>query len=368
MVSVQYPLVYVVTGASGVGKTCLLDKFRNAHCKITPNSNNVAVFYCVKEDVDIWTNYNIDRTSEVVNILNPKQVSPFFREMAIYASLSKDYEKVMRSVPMEGGRAEFSFYGDSNVTIQPIILLERSLHCAHNIFARMEVEEDTINAGEFQLLQEIYDCLKMRYNVDHTFLLHSSWEVCDKSCTNRNKAIDNDLADGFAKKIYDAYEKYGPQTNSSSTTIIERADSWTVEQYFEVLLRAIKRDVINRRCISSQNQSADDLKIDTATKKRKIDELKIDTPTEKKSLNVDDAEEYDFMASKMVEDNDDVIIDDHNFVANKITDKTTARPPLRGQNFNKKVFNHDYVGGDKDTDETETHENVYLMSKKEDNK
>ena len=112
--------------------------------------------------IEHWTNFPIRRTSEVINFLNPKTTNSFFRQMSIYNSLIEENDKVQNIVSqMTGEEKDFSLYCKADsIKIQPIILLEHSLDCAHNIFTKMEVENGHIYGEEYQLLQ-----LKGVYNL-----------------------------------------------------------------------------------------------------------------------------------------------------------------------------------------------------------
>ena len=236
--TVGKPLVFAVTGPFGVNKQDLLNKFSNNPCIIS--SNNVVVFYCASDNIYQYTDCHIRTAGGVVNFLKTNSSSPLFRHMYIYNNLIEQYDNVQNIVSQMTGK-DCSVHRTDAITIQPIILLDNSLHIAHNIYTKMELEMGRINLEEFQLLQYSYINSKKHYNVDHTFWLYTHEDVCFSKCKSNSTFTSED--------IYKAYRIYGPKEDSFSDTIIEsteKAWSSSTQYLFEVLhaeiIKRVKQD------------------------------------------------------------------------------------------------------------------------------
>lgn len=160
------PIIIVVDGAIGAGKSYLLDQKPLPENEFKVDGRNIRVNY-VKENVEDWINYKMNEKDKPINLLELK--CAYGRQYGIYRSFTKHLEKAKEEV-----RARCIEQNDV-----PVLIVERGLIASQHL-SEVDLKEFRICLADYYRLQNLYKETAERFTwrPDVTFYLSTPLSVC----------------------------------------------------------------------------------------------------------------------------------------------------------------------------------------------
>lgn len=200
------PIIIVIDGPMGVGKTSLLktdDKGR-----VIPLDKIATKQYVIREDTQSWTQVQLLNGTRV-NMLDLDQVPSYIREMYVFLestkALQKTYDQAVREC--------------SSSNVIPLIFIDRGLNPAWRIFAKMDRDLKYINPLEEYMLKTAYETLSHHHQPDLIVYLKATYETSLKGVTRRALQSDNadTLRPEWVRQIWEYYQNFRLLDDNSSS-------------------------------------------------------------------------------------------------------------------------------------------------------
>ena len=183
MVHTFKPKIFSIQGNIGSGKSTVVREL---------NNRNLSNTRCLQEPVDVWSEYQMDGKNILEHFYQDRKRYAFpFQMMAFYTRL-----KVIRELI-------------STSNLDDCIVMERSLETDQRIFARMLIEDGSIDQISARIYHEWFTDLTPDFTSDIVNIyIRTPPAVCHERIAQRKRAGEEEIPLEYLKKCHQLHDEW----------------------------------------------------------------------------------------------------------------------------------------------------------------
>lgn len=202
------PKIIAIDGNIGAGKTTFLEKLEEKY----KSRNDIII---LKEPVEKWMSIkDIKGESVLENYYKDPKTYSFMFQVMVFQTILEDLKKAYENKECK------------------IIICERSIASALNVFTKMLHEDEYINMIEYKVYTNFYTrCIKETFYPNEIYYLDIPADVCYQRVLARQREGETNITIEYLQKCEKYYEDWFSKEKRIKITRVKDPDGFVFEEF-----------------------------------------------------------------------------------------------------------------------------------------